>query len=50
MKIAMSIAEQFNDKRQMRQSVIYLQEFGISVNMAVKIYKFYVKGALYSDI
>ena len=41
MKMAMSIAEQFNDKRQMRQSVIYLQEYGISVNMAVKIYKYY---------
>jgi len=34
MKMAMSIAEQFNDKRQMRQ-------YGISVNMAVKIYKYY---------
>ena len=41
MKMAMSIAEQFNGKRQMRQSVIYLQEYGISVNMAVKIYKYY---------
>lgn len=41
MKMAVSIAEQFNDKRQMRQSVIYLQEYGISVNMAVKIYKYY---------
>ena len=41
MKMAVSVAKQFNDKRQMRQSVIFLQEYGISVNMAVKIYKFY---------
>lgn len=41
MKMAVSIARQFDDKRQMRQSVIYLQEYGISVNMAVKIYKYY---------
>lgn len=32
MKMAVSVAKQFNDKRQMRQSVIFLQEYGISVN------------------
>lgn len=41
MKMAVSIAGQFSEKRQMRQAMMFLQDYGISMNMAVKIYKFY---------
>lgn len=41
MKMAIRIAEQFGEKRQMRQAMLFLQEYGISMNMAVKIYKAY---------
>lgn len=41
MKMAVKIAEQFQEKRQMRQAMLFLQDYGISVNMAVKIYKVY---------
>ena len=40
-KMAVSIAKQFNEKQQMRQAMIFLQEYGISMNMAVKIYRHY---------
>lgn len=41
MKMAVKIAEQFGEKRQMRQAMLFLQDYGISMNMAVKIYKIY---------
>ncbi len=41
LKMSISIAEQFNEKQQMRQVMLFLQEYGISMNMAVKIYKYY---------
>ena len=44
MKMAVKIAEQFNEKRQMRQAMLFLQDYGISMNMAVKIYKVYGDG------
>lgn len=40
-KMAMNIARQFHEKQQMRQAMIFLQDYGISMNMAVKIYKYY---------
>ena len=40
-KMAISVSEQFNEKRQMRQAMIFLQDYGISMNLAVKIYKHY---------
>lgn len=40
-KMAVRIAEQFSQKRQMRQAMIFLQDYGISMNLAVKIYKHY---------
>jgi len=40
-KMAASIAEQFAEKQQMRQAMIFLQDYGISMNLAVKIYQFY---------
>ena len=39
--MAVSIANQFNEKQQMRQAMIFLQDYGISMNMAVKIYRYY---------
>lgn len=41
MKMAVKIAGQFSEKRQMRQAMLFLQDYGISMNMAVKIYKIY---------
>lgn len=38
---AMEIADQVNAKRDLRQAMIFLQQFGISMNLAVKIYKTY---------
>lgn len=40
-KMAVSISRQFNEKRKMRQAMIFLQDYGISMNLAVKIYKHY---------
>lgn len=40
-KMAVNIARQFNEKQQMRQAMIFLQDYGISMNMAVKIYRYY---------
>lgn len=39
--IAIRVANQFQEKQQMRQAMLFLQDYGISMNMAVKIYKFY---------
>jgi exodeoxyribonuclease V alpha subunit len=40
-KKAQEIAEQVNGKRDMRQAMIFLQQYGISTTLAVKIYKTY---------
>lgn len=40
-KMAMAIAEQVEDKKDMRQAMIFLQDYGISMNLAVKIYQEY---------
>lgn len=40
-KKAMDIAAQMEDKREMREAMIYLQQFGISNTLAVKIYETY---------
>ena len=40
-KMAMSISEQVEEKREMRQAMMFLQEYGISMNLAVKIYQEY---------
>ncbi len=40
-KMSVSIARQFHEKQKMRQAMIFLQDYGISMNMAVKIYRFY---------
>lgn len=36
-----SIGEQFEEKREMRSATIFLQDYGISNQLAVKIYKTY---------
>ncbi|MCI6465864.1 MAG: ATP-dependent RecD-like DNA helicase [Faecalicatena sp.] len=38
---AREIAEQVEDKKDMRKAMIYLQNYGISTTLAVKIYKYY---------
>ena len=38
---AMEIANQVNQKRDLRQAMIFLQQFGITMNLAVKIYHKY---------
>lgn len=38
---AMEIAEQVNAKKDLRQAMIFLQQFGITTNLAVKIYQTY---------
>ncbi len=40
-KMAMSIGEQVEEKRDMRQAMMFLQNYGISINLAVKIYQEY---------
>ena len=40
-KKAMEIAEQMEEKRDMRQAMMFLQQYGISMNLAVKIYQEY---------
>jgi exodeoxyribonuclease V alpha subunit len=40
-KKAREIAEQFEEKREMRGAMIFLQQYGISTNLAVKIYNEY---------
>lgn len=41
MKMAVNAAIQFNEKRQMREAMLFLQEYGINMNLAVKIYREY---------
>lgn len=38
---AREIAEQVEEKKDMRRAMIYLQKYGISTTLAVKIYKYY---------
>lgn len=38
---AMEIAHQVNEKRDLRQAMIFLQQYGITMNLAVKIYNAY---------
>ncbi len=40
-KMAMAVAEQMEEKKGMRQATMFLQKYGISVNLAVKIYQEY---------
>lgn len=38
---AMEIASQVNEKRDLRQTMIFLQQYGITMNLAVKVYQAY---------
>jgi len=38
---AMEIADQVNEKRDLRQAMIFLQQYGITMNLAVKVYQQY---------
>lgn len=38
---AMEIANQVNEKRDLRQAMIFLQQYGITMNLAVKVYQAY---------
>lgn len=49
MNIAMKISEQYDEKRDMREAMIFLQQYGISNQMAVKIYTEY-KSQMYNVI
>lgn len=40
-KMAMAISDQMEEKKDMRQAMIFLQEYGISMNLAAKIYQEY---------
>ena len=40
-KMAMAIAEQVEDKKDMRQAMMFLQNYGITMNLAAKIYQQY---------
>jgi len=46
---AMEIADQVNGKRDLREAMIFLQKYGITMNLAVKIYNRYGNG-VYSVI
>jgi len=48
-RMAMEIAGQVEEKRDMRQAMLFLQQYGISMNLAVKIYQHYGQ-RLYSVI
>lgn len=43
-RIARSIAEQVYDKRQMRRAMLFLQDYGLSDKLSVKIYEKYGEG------
>ena len=47
--MAMSISVQVEEKREMRQAMLFLQQYGISMNLALKIYRHYGQ-KLYSVI
>ncbi len=40
-KMARSISEQMEEKKEMRQAMMFLQDYGISMNLALKIYQEY---------
>ncbi len=40
-RMAAEIADQLEEKKDMRKAMIFLQQFGISMNLSVKIYKTY---------
>ncbi len=40
-KMAMAISDQMEEKKDLRQAMMFLQEYGISMNLGVKIYKEY---------
>lgn len=40
-RMAMDISAQIEEKRDMRQAMLFLQQYGISMNLAVKIYQQY---------
>ncbi|MCD8223211.1 MAG: ATP-dependent RecD-like DNA helicase [Clostridiales bacterium] len=40
-KMAMSVAEQMEEKKELRQAMMFLQGYGISMNLALKIYNEY---------
>ena len=40
-RMAMEISSQVEEKRDMRQAMVFLQQYGISMNLAVKIYQHY---------
>ena len=40
-KMAMAIAEQVEDKKDMRQAMMFLQNYGITMNLAAKVYQEY---------
>ena len=40
-KMAMAIAQQVEDKKDMRQAMMFLQNYGITMNLAAKIYQQY---------
>ena len=40
-KMAMAISDQMEEKKDMRQAMIFLQGYGISMNLAAKIYQVY---------
>ncbi len=40
-RLAREIAVQFEEKRELRSAMLFLQQYGISLNLAVKIYKQY---------
>lgn len=48
-RMAMEICSQVEEKRDMRQAMVFLQQYGISMNLAVKIYQHYGPG-MYSVI
>ncbi len=43
-KLAMSISTQMEAKKDMRQAMMFLQEYGVSMNLAVKIFQEYGPG------
>lgn len=43
-KMAMAISEQMEEKKELRQAMMFLQNYGISMNLALKIYQEYGSG------
>lgn len=43
-RIARDISEQMTEKKDMREALVYLQKYGISNNLAIKIYNIYGNG------